>query len=113
MTTETEIALLAEIRAIRASLERQQQPAPGSDLLAILAAAVGCKAFSAAEAFEHGVLVNQPLSAALEAERIRNPRMLGKRLKRHEGAVVGDAQLRRIGEDRLGAVWCFVYRPRE
>jgi hypothetical protein len=64
--------------------------------------------FVSAEAYRDAFVRGGELQSALVVAGVQSPKQLGRRLQRCEGTIVGDKQLRRLGEDRLGAIWGFV-----
>jgi hypothetical protein len=99
-------AVLAELRAIRAALEPDRRPAQTRDddaLMLALATAVADRAFSAREVWQHALLVDRELRAALGT--VSNARGLGKLFRQLEGRQLAGVRLARIGVDRDGVIW--------
>jgi hypothetical protein len=106
-TTEAwQRAVLEELRAIRAALERQPRPshltrAEEARFLLVVAMAVKGRAFSAAELLAHG-LVDPELRQALGG---MTSRQIGKRLRTLADRDIGGLIVRRIKRDEAGTVW--------
>ena len=94
--------VLAEVRQLRAALERRGLiSAPASlSLVPELARCYGERPFTARQAAS-----DARLSAALEQVLIESPRELGICLARLEGFEVGGLVVRRAAESRDDAVW--------
>ncbi len=104
-------AILAELRAIHATLAAARPVVPGGDsvpdLLHAIAAFVGVRAFSAGELARHAMLPQSvDLSAAIvTACGVVNARRIGKALARVEGQSIDGLVIRRVGADAAGVVW--------
>jgi len=111
MATELLRLVLAEVRSLRADLERAgliPPPAPLDDLLLVaIANAVGAKAFTAGELIDHADKADDQLRTALVASLGEKPapRSLGKQLARMEGKPCGGLAIWRLGEERAGIIW--------
>jgi hypothetical protein len=101
-----------QIVGLRADLARGRGPldAPTQRVLVALADTVGDGVFVSAEAYRDAFVRGGELQGALVVAGVQSPKQLGRRLQRCEGTIVGDKQLRRLGHDRLGAIWGFVQR---
>jgi hypothetical protein len=103
------IAVLARLAALErrvAALESSRGTnRAGVELVPVIAAAVGERAFSAAELVAHSA-VDPDLRAALAAANLTSPRRLGWALRRLDGRVIHGLRLAQIGSDRAGRVWC-------
>jgi len=103
-------ALRAEVRALRrenaqiCAVSSGRPPPEGADVVTLIAASCGNRAFSSLELVDHCRL---PAAAALRAALTTacggrlTPQRVGKALQRLER----EGHVRRIGEDRDGAIW--------
>ena len=103
----TDELILAELRAIRALLERKAPRDERHDVLvqAIAVAANGA-AFSVSELLAHAQVSESLRSSILASCGELNGRKLGRLLRRIEGAEV-----QRCGEDSSGVIW--IVKPRK
>lgn len=116
MTTDPALLALleqiaADVRALREAAEHGREIRPqadtSADLLRVIRAAVGDCVFTCADLVEHAAL---PTAAELQAAMIAavgstNARRIGKLLRKVEGIGAGGLTVRRVGEDRGGAIW--------
>ena len=104
-------AILDELRAIRAVLERaapqRHRRIRDDDRAVVLAvgAVVGDAAFSSAEVIAHARLDARLRQALERADCDGSPRALGRLFARAEGQDVAGVALERVGADRAGLVW--------
>lgn len=105
------LAILAEMRALRADLHRAgvipPQAANDDHLLMAISEAVGDKLFTASELIEHADKADDHLRAALAASLGEKPapRSLGKLLARLEAKPSGGLVICRVGDERAGIIW--------
>lgn len=93
---------------IRAELRDALAPRPRSspdDLLPIVEAVVGARAFTSAELIQHAT-VDPALHALLGVFHATTPKRLGWMLRALEDRPIKGLRLRRVGEERDGLVWC-------
>lgn len=111
MATELLRLVLAEVKALRADLERAgvipPQAANDDQLLAVISESVGAKMFTATELIDHADKADDQLKAALTAclGAKPAPRNLGKLLARIEAKPSGGLAICRLGEERAGIIW--------
>lgn len=86
---------------------RLQGDAQTAELLRVMRAAVGARVFNSVHLARHAAL---PAAAGLRAAIVAavgslNPRRIGKALRAFEGRDIEGLTVRRVGEDRDGAIW--------
>lgn len=102
--------VLAALQALRADLETAgvlSRPDTDQQIVAAIAEAVGSRTFTAAELIEHADTVGGGLAAQLAAglSGKLTSRGLGKLLARLDGKPFEGLEIRRLGDDRNGAIW--------
>jgi len=105
------LARIAHLEAQVAALQRPRlvdDPEADAALLAVIAARVEGRVFSAKELLAHAQL-HADLRDALGA--ITTTRQIGTRLRRLSGRRCGAFRLQRVGRDDRGSVWSVLYVP--
>lgn len=102
--------VLAEVRALRLAMEDAgllQSSAPDAALVAAIGEAVGGREFTAAELVGHVETVGDPLARLMAAGLggKLTSRAVGKLLARLDGKPCDGLEVRRLGDDRNGAIW--------
>lgn len=111
MTSEALLSqLLAEVRSLRSAMEEAGlllPAAPDAALVAAIGDAVGGRVFTASELVGHVETVGDPLARLMSAGLggKLTSRGVGKLLARLDGKPCDGLEVRRLGDDRNGAIW--------
>ena len=102
--------ILTELQVIRSALAEAGYGVSLTNdhqMVAAIAEAVGSRTFTAAELIEHADTVGGGLAAQLAAglSGKLTSRGLGKLLARLDGKPFDGLEIRRLGDDRNGAIW--------